>query len=296
MPIFKIKDKKLTRYIINQNGFGDEFTLRDLFSANLEELLGIRFIDKEYPILEGRIDTLGIDENDAPVIIEYKWKENEEILSQGLFYYNWLIKNKKHFELLVENKIGKGIKINWDQPRVILIAKGFSRYIIGAVQQQQNIELITYNYYQPDILHIENIYTPRNIKQNNKPKIAGSLPKNDYEPEYNLDYHLNLTSDKMKKLFNVLREKILELPGIEEKTEQKTGITYRTIKSFARFEFKATWIQVVLKEPQYKRDTLNLVKDVTKNNWGYKGLFKFLEDSDINYLFELIKQSYESTL
>ena len=70
---------------MKSNGFGDEFHLRDLFANNLEELIGVRFIAKEYSTPDGRIDTLGLDENNSPVIIEYKWKENEEVLAQGLF-------------------------------------------------------------------------------------------------------------------------------------------------------------------------------------------------------------------
>ena len=154
MAIFKINSNKVSKLSIKDDGFGDEYALRDFFASNLEELLGIRFIEKEYPIQEGRIDTIGLDENNAPVIIEYKWKENEEVLAQGLFYYNWLIKNKKHFELLVENRLGKGIKVNWDQPRVILVARGFGRYVQGAVEQEKHIELLSYHHYEPDILHL----------------------------------------------------------------------------------------------------------------------------------------------
>ena len=72
MAIFKINKKNVIKCSIKDDGFGDEFSLRDFFADNLEELLGIRFIEKEYPIQEGRIDTFGIDENNSPVIIEYK--------------------------------------------------------------------------------------------------------------------------------------------------------------------------------------------------------------------------------
>ena len=95
MAIFKIDKNKVTKCSIKDDGFGSEFGLRDFFADNLDDLLGVRFIEKEFPILEGRIDTLGLDENNSPVIIEYKWKENDEVLAQGLFYYNWLLKNKK---------------------------------------------------------------------------------------------------------------------------------------------------------------------------------------------------------
>jgi predicted transport protein len=286
MAIFRINKNKVIQCSINEDGFGDEFALRDFFADNLGDLLGIKFIAKEYPILEGRIDTLGLDENNSPVIIEYKWKENEEILAQGLFYYNWLIKNKKHFELLVSNNLGKNITVKWEQPRVILIARGFGRYTIGAVQQQKHIELITYNYYHPDILQLENVYTPTELKLPKKPQDEVDLT------EYNLEYHLNI----IRKKFNLIRSWILGLPDVEEKDQQKSGITYKTTKSFARFEFRPTWIQVLLRDPQYELDTKKLVKDVTSHEWGYRGMFKLNADTDTDYLFALIKQSYDSTL
>ncbi|MBN1263463.1 MAG: DUF91 domain-containing protein [Candidatus Pacebacteria bacterium] len=289
MAIFKIDKNKVVKCSIKDDGFGDEFSLRDFFAENLEELLGIRFIEKEYPIQEGRIDTLGLDENNSPVIIEYKWKENEEVLAQGLFYYNWLIKNKKHFELLVENRLGEKIRVNWEQPRVLLVVQGFGRYILGAVEQERHIELLSYHYYEPDILQLESIYTPPTIKSKR------TISRDD-STEYNLSYHLGTTNEVMQKRYKILREQILQLPEVEEKEAQKSGITYRTTKSFVHFDFRPTWIQVLLRDPEYSSDKEKLVKDVTSNRWGYKGAFKFNADTDIDYLFQLIKDSYESTM
>ncbi len=103
----------------------------------------------------------------------------------------------------------------------------------------------------------------------------------------------------MQKIANLLRLKILELPGVKENFG-KSGIFYRTIKglekSFARLEFRPTWIQLLIREPYYKSDVKRLVKDVTSNKWGYKGMIKFTLDSDVDYVFNLVKQSYESTL
>lgn len=290
MAIFKISKDKVAKCSLKDDGFGNEFSLRDFFADNLEELLGIRFIEKEYPILEGRVDTLGLDENNSPVIIEYKWKENEEVLAQGLFYYNWLIKNKKHFELLVENRLGKNIKVNWEQPRVILVAQGFGRYVLGAVEQEKQIELLAYHYYEPDIFHLESVYSPPATKSTRR------ITKRSDGVEYSLDYHLKTTSKPMQDQFKTIREMILQLPDIEEKETQKSGITYRTTKSFVRFEFRPTWIQVLLRDPKYLVDSKKLVKDVTSNEWGYKGLFKFNPETKIDYLFGLVKESYESTL
>lgn len=290
MPIFKINQRTASQLGLKRDGFGNEFELRDFFAENLEEILGVRFLAKEYQTTDGRIDTLGLDENHSPVIIEYKWKENEEVLAQGLFYLNWLLKNKKHFELLAKDKLGEN-EVSWDQPRVILIAQGFDRYIKAAVQTMSNVELKTYTLYEGDVLHVENQYSPLPEKTSKKSQ-AIEVEKG----EYNLAYHLGITSPEMQRKFNEIRDLILKLPSVEEKLGQKTGITYRTTKSFTRFEFRKTWIQVLLRDPKYPSDEKKIVKDITANEWGYAGMVKFDSDTDINYLFKLIKESYDSTL
>ena len=74
-----------------------EKSLQHLIEQNLEPLLGIRFLGSEYstgPKHSGRIDTLGIDENASPVIIEYKVATNQNVINQGLFYLTWLLDHR----------------------------------------------------------------------------------------------------------------------------------------------------------------------------------------------------------
>ncbi|MEI6533191.1 MAG: hypothetical protein WCO06_05125 [Candidatus Roizmanbacteria bacterium] len=301
MPIYKIDTKNVLQLGLKKDGFGKEFTLRDFFADNLESLLGVRFLEKEYQIEPGvQIDTLGIDEDNSPVIIEYKWKENQEIFVQGIHYLRCLRRNKKHFNLLVQSKFGVEAEVNWSRPRVILIAQSFSPYIKSAVQEREygNIELKSYALYDGDILHIENEYN--SIREKVKTSIDQTNNENTDESEdstiYNLEYHLNLTSIEMQKSFQELRVKLLELPSVEEVSEQKSGITYRTIKSFTRLEFKGTWIQVLVQGPSYPEDTLNIIQDVTTHRWGYRGKIKFTPESDIEYIYSIIKASYNNTL
>ena len=52
-----------------------EKSVQVVIERNLETLLGIRFLESEYltgPKHGGRIDTLGVDEDGSPTIIEYK--------------------------------------------------------------------------------------------------------------------------------------------------------------------------------------------------------------------------------
>ena len=85
--------------------------------ANLETMLGVRFLDTEYStgrLHGGRIDTLGVDENGAPVIIEYKRTVNENVINQGLFYLDWLMDHKAEFRFLVLDKLGSEVADHLD--------------------------------------------------------------------------------------------------------------------------------------------------------------------------------------
>ena len=71
MPLFEIKNNKATK--INQKEFKNELKLHKLIDKNLEELFGIKFIkDEHITDKHGRIETLGLDESNRPVVIEYK--------------------------------------------------------------------------------------------------------------------------------------------------------------------------------------------------------------------------------
>jgi predicted transport protein len=278
---------------LKTSNFKSERELQNLVENNLEELFGIRFVCSEYSTGEkhgGRIDTLGVDENNSPVIIEYKWGEKDNVINQGLFYLDWLVDHKGDFQVLAEKGINKKIKIDWSQPRLILIASAFNRYDKHAINLiSENIELWTYTLYEDGIFEVKiegcSQATAKKGKQITKVKYT----------EYDLNYHLSKTSKAMQEKFYGIREKVLELPNVEEKTEQRSGITYRTTKSFARFQFRKTSIVMLLRQAQYA-DPEKSVIDITSFEWGYKGWVRIKSESDTDYLMSLIKQSYEETL
>ncbi len=114
-----------------------EKSVQVLFEKNLEALLGVRFLATEYTTTHGgRIDTLGLDENGCPVILEYKRASNENVINQGLFYLDWLMDHRKDFQWLVMEKLGKAAAdgVDWSAPRLICIAGDFNRYDDHAVK------------------------------------------------------------------------------------------------------------------------------------------------------------------
>ena len=137
-----------------------EKSLQNLIEGNMEELLGLRFLASEYSTgvnHKGRIDSLAIDENGSPVILEYKRSSNDNVMNQGLFYLDWLMDHKAEFELLVMKCLGNGDadSIDWGGARLICIAGDFNRYDEHAVKQiNRNIELIRYRKFE-DLLLLE---------------------------------------------------------------------------------------------------------------------------------------------
>ena len=77
---------------------GLEKDIQNLFEKNLNEILDIQFLATEYSTsFGGRIDTVGIDNNGSPVIIEYKRSQNDNVINQGLSYLRWLLDHKDAF-------------------------------------------------------------------------------------------------------------------------------------------------------------------------------------------------------
>jgi predicted transport protein len=136
-----------------------EKSLQTLFEANLETLLGVTFLASEFPTTNGgRMDTLGIDENLCPVIVEYKRATNENVINQGLFYLDWLMDHRADFKLLVMERLGseQAAKIEWSAPRLVCIAGDFTKFDENAIRQMnRNIELIRYRRFGDGLMLLE---------------------------------------------------------------------------------------------------------------------------------------------
>lgn len=135
--------------------------LQVLIENQMETFLGVRFLATEYSTGKnhgGRIDSLGLDENGCPVIVEYKRHTNENVINQGLFYLDWLLDHQAEFKWLVMENFGKeaASDIQWSETRLLCIAADFTKYDSHAVAQiGRNIELIRYKLFGDDLLLLE---------------------------------------------------------------------------------------------------------------------------------------------
>ncbi|WP_030745196.1 transporter, partial [Streptomyces sp. NRRL F-5135] len=140
-----------------------EADVQSLVEAHMETLLGVRFLASEYgtgPVHGGRIDSLGLDENGSPVIVEYKRGVDAGVINQGLFYLSWLMDHGAEFEYLVRDRLGvtAASQVLWSAPRLICIAGDFTRYDVHAVREhRRSIDLVRYRLFGSDLLGLETV-------------------------------------------------------------------------------------------------------------------------------------------
>ncbi|MFD4117524.1 DUF5655 domain-containing protein [Streptomyces niveus] len=140
-----------------------EADVQGLVEAHMETLLGVRFLASEYgtgPVHGGRIDSLGLDENGSPVIVEYKRGVDAGVINQGLFYVSWLTDHRAEFEHLVRDRLGStaAAQVLWSGPRLICIAGDFTRYDAHAVREHRRpIDLVRYRFFGSDLIGLETV-------------------------------------------------------------------------------------------------------------------------------------------
>src|SRR6266545_7920442 len=116
MPVFQTQNGKVTQ--LSPTPFANEKELQKFVEVNLEELFGVRFVASEFVTGEkhgGRIDTLGLDEEGNPVVVEYKLGQVGDVMNQGLFYLDWLLDHRGDLELAVQKKLGADAEVSWQE-------------------------------------------------------------------------------------------------------------------------------------------------------------------------------------
>ena len=299
MALFRIKNLTVSKLEITH--LDKEKDIQKLFENNLSVILNIDFLATEYSTsFGGRIDTLGIDKNGSPAIIEYKRNQNDNVINQGLSYLKWLLDHKADFEILCGNKNIKA-NIDWTSPRVICVAESYNKFDLDTAEILPiKIELLKYRIYEDNILYVEaesqktvKISTSKIFNKRKKEKEIKKLQK-----EYSVESHLKIASKETKELFLNLKEMITGLDeSITEEAKAKY-IAYKLTTNFVDLVIQKNSIKAFLNVPSGKlNDPCKMARDLTKpkfvGHWGNGDYEVNINNKeDLNKLFELIKQSY----
>lgn len=290
-----------------------EKPLQTLIEANLDTLLGIRFLATEYSTGKthaGRIDSLGLDENNCPVILEYKRSVGENVINQGLFYLDWLMDHQAEFKLLVMDQLGKPAAdaIDWTAPRLVCIAADFTKYDGHAVQQiNRNIELIRYRRFGDELLLLElaNAASANSGKSTGTKgmKAAKAASSQAAEPNAKVasgdrsyaDW-LPLLPSHLSELVASLEGYVLSLGDDVQRKELKLYVAFKRLKNFATVvPQKARLLLYLHVDPDHVQPLPPNGRDVRQQgHWGTGDLeLALASQADMDAAKPLILMAYE---
>ncbi|MCA1224127.1 DUF5655 domain-containing protein, partial [Streptomyces sp. 8L] len=203
--------------------------VQGLVEAYMETLLGVRFLASEYStgsVHGGRIDSLGLDENGSPVIVEYKRGTDAGVINQGLFYLAWLMDHRAEFEHLVRGRLGTtaASQVLWSGPRLICIAGDFTRYDVHAVREhRRSIDLVRYRLFGRDLFGLEavtsvsgGIEVPHRARRHSTARTAADAQ-----------------GTAMVALASAVDDVLLGLGDGVNRVERKTYRAYQRLRNFA---------------------------------------------------------------
>lgn len=304
MSLFKLSGSKASRLnpVILHNGKRAlERDIQKIFEDNLDELLNVTFLAHEYSTsFGGRMDTLGIDAEGNPCIIEYKKGQNDSVINQGLSYLRWLLDHKDSFDKLCAEKTIT-VPIQWGSPRVICIAESYNKFDADTADLLPiNIELYKYKLYENDILILDK-ENYQKVKISDKPRFTNgdTVKQEKLQETYTLDDHLAQSDEKTQELFKALKEAILSLDQNIIEDPKKLYVAYKMTRNFVDIVFKKNKLKLFvniksgeLDDPQgIARD---LETPVHIGHWGNGDYEVELADSkNIEYIMTLVKQSYD---
>lgn len=283
---------------LKQKDFKNEKELQNLFENNLEKILGYRFIDTEFTVGDFRIDSLAFDEETKSFkIIEYKNVKNHSLVDQGYTYLKLMLERKADFVLQYNIKTKSSLTIqdiDWSQSRIIFVSPIYTAYQLNATDFKNiPVDLVKVTRYEEDIVEIDFIKKTSNVKVQD---IKMESEQNDVNKEvivYTEEDHLAKASEEIKKVYEELKNRILELDDIDIEIK-KYYIAFKGRTNIVDIELTKNKLKIDINMKKGTlEDLLNITEDISEiGHWGNGDYRVILNNSnDIDTLIPLIKQS-----
>ena len=284
--------------VLKQKDFKNEKELQTFFENNIETILGYKFVATEFSVGNFRIDTLAFDEeNKSFKIIEYKNVKNHSLVDQGYTYLKLLIERKADFVLKynIKNHTCLTLEaIDWTQSRIIFVSPIFTRYQLNATDFKNiPVDLIKVTRYQDNIIDIDFIEKTSNVKVQELNLDSDYKDVNKEVVVYTEEDHLNKVPNRIKDLYETLKEKVLELDDIDIDVK-KVYIAFKGKTNIIDVELYQKNICVTFNVKKgYLNDPMHIAEDISNighhGNGDYRAFIK--NDEDIDNIIPLVKQS-----
>ncbi|MGW3041192.1 DUF5655 domain-containing protein [Kitasatospora sp. NPDC001159] len=251
-----------------------EVELQRRVEAGMERMLGIRFLASEYstgPWHRGRVDSLGLDENNVPVVVEFKKGNDSGVVSQAVSYLTWLKSCRHEFEALVRERLGPEAaeSIDWRAPRALCIAAGYShhdRVAVGDLGRSWRIELVRYRIFDGGLLSLQLVEPVSGAVSPAAGRRSSAAVMPTAAAEADELSVLSDVPDCLRDLYDELDE-VLTASGEVEVLAKKHYIAYRRLRNVASVVFRPGH-QVILLNLRLDPDTVELEEGFTRDMRG----------------------------
>jgi len=308
MPIFRTDSGKLIKLKTTDEGkyFSTEKEIQGLVEHNISEIFtDLEFIRTEYQIENLRIDTIAFDkERNSFVIIEYKNKQDEDVLAQGISYYQLMMDKKGEFVILYNKAKNENFDIddiNWDETRIIFISPKFTHYqLMASGFAGLPTEFYEIKKYQDNILTLNRIdqKQEKSSRKDLKRKIQVTISEYHEEDYLAGKYETTPASPETIKLWRDFKNLILDsFDKLEFKQKKKYGGFYSTEDNSCictlDAQKNAIWLSYSTTKKNFFEDT-DFVTYTTKGHFGvghYRS--KITSNEDVDQAIPFIHNVYE---
>lgn len=273
MPLFSISNGSLLP--IQQSNFDREKQLQALVESSLQPIFNCRLVASEFSTGTqhgGRIDTLGLSEDNNPVIVEYKKIESSELINQSLYYLSWIHDHKGDFHLAAQKALGSDIDIDWSDVRVICIAPNYRKYDLHAVQVMgANLELWTYRLFKNDTIYFEEVFqktlttTPEATTTKDPVMVAAGKKAalTRQTGTYTYQEHVDGKPTIMVELAQGVRDFVMGLDPSMEESPKKFYVAYRISQNITCMEIQKQRLLLYVKlDPTTIGELPSMARDV----------------------------------
>ena len=275
MPIFSIEGSKLRD--IREVAFSKEAKLQELTEANLETVLGLKFLSSGFKCRSLIIDTLAFNpESKSFVVIEYKKEKNFTVIDQGYAYLQLVVNNKADFVLEYNKQMNAKLDkkdVDWSQSRVLFVCPGFTEYQRQSINfRDLPMELWEVHKYDNGSISYDQILPTQ--AEESIVTVAGKrgLVK-DVIKEIRVtteEDHIQRGSDQTRELYAHLKKHLLQFGGDVRVKPQKFYVAFKRSTNFADVEIQKSKLKVTINAPWGSlKDPTEIARNVkTKGHWG----------------------------
>ncbi|MFJ7278331.1 DUF5655 domain-containing protein [Kitasatospora sp. NPDC098663] len=273
--------------------------LQTYIERNMAVLLGVRFLDSEVSTGSnhgGRIDSLGLDEDGCPVVVEYKRGRDENVISQALFYMSWVRDHQADFESLVAQKLGSDVvaTVDWTSPRIVCVAADFSRYDLHAVREiGRRIDLVRYRRFGDGLLALDLVTSTADAGSARTARSAAVLAP---ATRATVAQRLAGAADPVRDLYGELDGRLLDFGDVHS-VELRHYIAYRRGGNFATMKILSNGLRLFLRlDPRSVTLEEGFTRDVSEV--GHHGTgdleVRICSVGDLDRAMPLLRASYEA--